>query len=480
MKKLKMLIPLISLPTIVAPIATVISCGASQKPEEWHKQLFTPREVKVEVPDELFPGVKQDPIKFDEIKNKLLSFTESYDQDGNYILENDDVIFKFDKDAFGADKIPDIDLAKEIFKASMQQINSITTDFFLNNNNSFNTKKIVEFVNRIPQSSALGLTGGLKARISVSLVRSNGYYINDLDILKLALADITTHEFVHMQENDLLLNLQKYDEYYWINRFKGEINGFANNEMQKWTAGLLDDNSVRNSLSHLMQSRLDNAATLARDVNTIRPLDFMGEKGSDSFWEPSSQSFEGSLVGADETSKHLEMEFFAYLNSTFTQNILKNKFSDNQQKEIIKTLTSVPQTFGLNFFNITKPRQAYDVMKPFVEEIYNVSKKPLVQFAGSQLFINGVGFPQLDTLDHYKVFFNGKEVISHKFVKKDVAIGFNRNPFTPNEYKYVTKSISNSFTDAAIGNQLGLTSDNTELKFYDINDNEITLDYDKM
>lgn len=424
---------------MLVPTLALVSCNSNGRPVQTSAQtgsgITQPdspkiipwqnlyQMVKAEVPNEIFPGVKNNPKEFDSLKEKMMTFTtKKYDAYGDYILENEFYKFYFLKSWMDDYHLHDEGMMEEIVKqiVKFSNIDAIS---------KFSEKINVQFI-----SADLNFQAGTYLPVNKSITVKFDPKIVDfggsLEWKNKFFVAVAIHEIGHYQTLNQNSEIVDYTPLMKVNKtLIEEAKDFLDD------AGFDDETKAK--------FLIDGPPT-----NLNRHLSLFGPSEENIRWGLSKAGILGHdiSVGIDGLSEgagslnSLIAETITRINVAYIAPIYKNDTS----KKVNDNVLDITKALNYNFFDPNDSLQSFNIMKSLLKNFYRFGDKPRVWLESKtpgllqnvKFYVGGS-----DKADKWnKVIVtdkSGNEVTNFEIQHERYPIGFNKNPFNDYEYKYV-------------------------------------------
>lgn len=437
---------IISAATAVLPLI-VTSCEAqfpeTNKIEKKEVKIYNP--APMEVPNELVPGAFLNPKRYDELKEEQSKLEYHFERD-NLIVSTLNGFLRF--------QIPNFLIRQGLTVKTVM-------DFIRDAIRYINFSPIVHEVS--PYNFEVLTSGDLNYTL-VSLLPNNMSWLiwNDVDFKHSRREDgakrLVFHEFNHA----MFANSRKM---------------IYKNNLVPWLQEMKADTDVP----------FTNLNTYFYTTNRYELNLFNGLKNN---WMPSYQHEKFNYDGdwyLDTISKVkgqylLDGTFYSMV-SEFSGHVYNGFFNS------IKNEGSLPEIARLRFvannytwFDVDKPRQAYDIMKAWAKNTLNLGKGNNVRvlFAenGEIWSVDFVSFgtPESEKIKKIVIYDTStNQIVYQKNVNVEwFPFGFKRHPLADCEYKYVVPS-SYLFDD--VKQKITIAPEHLLVKAFDANDKEMPINY---
>lgn len=477
---------------------SLVSCGAKKaehspvenanSKDEYVSEVQWSGYKKAEIPNELFPFVKFDPIEFDAIKKAQTTFAKKYDSDNNLILSNDYVEFHFMNTVLNSILKTDEEAIILATKA-MEQVNLTTLRHFFKN-------PLVIGVSNIIRHRSQGVYFDNGNTVDITLAKS-------LDKWNLEETAYTVnHEIGHFETMSNFNSTSPIAKYFSESDFNRKFDSFLKDLNNKYLYERFNNIDVENSLLSHKKSEWElrseknskfASASFERNIqanrervdcikfsnwawNQVFAKDFLTKIYN---WFPLEKfNFLKNLnpsvytswdVYMNSDSSFLLPEFITRFQLTQTQLVDPDVLFEKDQSmegvgeklsKVFMNQNEAMSLSGMNLHDENDGLQSYRFMKSIFKNFYGVGNVNSISFERdkdviSQAFFNSIGSEK--TSDISKIVISDKAnniSIVKKVNHERVALGFNRNPFTPYEYKYVADAAYTSIFDDDIDHDL--------------------------
>lgn len=431
--------------TTLIPIGAVVSCFSQANNDRYNigdkesKHFF--KEINSIVPKEMYPGVVNDPNEYEKLKNpSWVTFEEDerneFATQKIYHAKNDYIHFSFDKQYL--DVIESFGYNLESFSQKLFVPLSLSPDVEM-----FTSKSNVSFHNFYN---------------SVTFALTDSYEISILSFLPNA-KQTTKAEFDFY--GSILLK-----EFSQVASFGFMPNGYPNWRMRQevmWKT-LVQELPKNHPWRNLVNAfRYNNSPTIPWTKNiTNTPSDLSSWSKTENIYanqindiyaeqREKEFNFHGSPAGSNGDIIEMVGRVIALYAQKFTNNA-----KNGGENYWWSTLSPIAHILNYNFFDENDPLQSYNIMKAIYHVWYglggksglhlNIFKDKNRQLALNQIRFKSFGNAHTDKVDKLIIFDNktNKVVVGKdgkpaefKINHKRYPLGFNKNPFTDYEYKYV-------------------------------------------
>lgn len=456
-KKWKIIIPTVGVVTaaaIAAPTAILLS-QSSQKRDKTNfvdEQSYKP--PKVEVPAELFPGIKQDPEEYDRLKND--PFVISTDSSNRTIAKNNFVTFAYEDDV------------KQKLEAKGKSIQDWSTYFFktfassptanLQEESGDTHNVYFDNTNHINSHNASGLT-----RVgNIGIVFMYDKFLTMSEANQVFPKEYSQFEFgATFAKSKPLPN-----EHTAMKYAKDIYNGVLND---------LEDSETK--------AILTGALTFETDKIIVSPWSSnpgVSYQGITSWTKNTSHDWKDFATNLNSYTPYMEDPFLnvqpddSVVLETLGHLIFANSLQLENYSGIEKSASFIlhmqiltNMLHGYNLFDENKPKQSFDIMKSILHNEFDLAAKSglslsLGKDGNGNLFINKVFFKSFGseyTNDLKEVQIidkaTGNLLKTMPITHKNYPIGFSKNIFNDYEYKYVAPgayAIDNKPSDWMVAN----------------------------
>lgn len=435
------------------------------------------------IPNELFPHVKFDPSGFDAIKKAQTTFIKEHDKDNNLVLTNNYVRFIFQKHLLGTELKEEDDAIPFAVKA-MQQINMTTLRHFF--------KSPFDIVISSLKNVAKGHAGFFSPNSNFIAVESFRGGKEDRNLQRWSLENFAltvNHEIGHFETMTNFNYKSMLARYYLEPDFTRKFDSFIrdlNNELLISLFYRMEPNHSSTLFSKSeWELRMEKNGLFYNRLRKQEAYDLHAKDTMNLEWDKSwAGLFFKTLhnwfpVEKFDLLSHLNpsidtflsdyalddgflAELITRLQITQTQCVDPNtiyetandlEYTNEKIPRIFSNQNEAMTAFRMNLHDENDGLQPYWLMKSIFKNFYGVNNVNSIAFERknnkiSKAFFNSIGnefsAEVSEILIKDKI---SKISLTKKVNQERVALGFNRNPFTPYEYKYVADAAYASIFD---------------------------------